>query len=87
MKPINALIFTLMNKRIIGAKHTNEKNIILSKTKWASREEIKIFKNEYKKLIDERFVIRIKKRTGKGSDWHISLNPHKIGEINERYLL
>ena len=29
------------------------------------------------------YIISEKKMTGKGSDWHISLNPRKIEEIME----
>lgn len=37
---------------------------------------------EYNALITIGYIMKTRKKTGKGSDWHISLNPRKIKEIN-----
>lgn len=75
------LFYSMINKRCFGGKHTPEKKIIVSKTRWLSREEARQFDNEYHLAVRDGLIIRMKKRTKKGSDWHISLNPRKIREI------
>ena len=80
-RAIKALLTTLLNQKIIGAKHTIENRIIKSKTKYLEKQEKKDFTKEYKQLINNNIIIRIKKRTGKGKDWHISLNAKKVQEI------
>ena len=71
----------LFRHRIIGGKHTPEERMIRYKTKWLQKEEIAEFDEAYRYAINEQLILRIKKRTGKGSDWHISLNPRKLKEI------
>jgi len=78
---IRAFLTTLLNQRIIGGKHTPEEKIIKSKTRWLDKQEKKEFNKEYKQLINEEIVLKVKKRTGKAYDWHISLNPKKVQEI------
>jgi hypothetical protein len=41
------------------------------------------FDKAYKEIINQGLILRMKKRTGKGSDWHISINPKKIKEVYE----
>ena len=36
-----------------------------------------------KELADDELIIILAKRTGRGSDDHISLNPRKVGEIKQ----
>lgn len=36
-----------------------------------------------KDLVNEEWIILLQKRTGKGSDDHVSLNPRKVGEIRD----
>lgn len=67
----------------IGKKHTPEDKLIISKTKWIDTKAEKGFKKEYKRMLNEGFILRLKKRTGKGSNWHISLNPKKLKELYE----
>ncbi len=43
----------------------------------------KIFEKAIKELINEGWVILTIKRTGKGSDAHISLNQKKVDEIRQ----
>ncbi|MFH1637671.1 MAG: hypothetical protein ABIB71_04585 [Candidatus Woesearchaeota archaeon] len=33
--------------------------------------------------INNQLILKTKKRTGKGSDWHISLNPRNLKEVYE----
>ncbi len=82
-KVLEAVLAYLINRRYIGGKHIPEKELIKSKTKWVDKKEKKDFEKEYKKMVNEGFILRIKKRTGKGSDWHICLNPRKLKELNE----
>ena len=79
MNPVlKSLIFTLLNKRIIGAKHTPEKKLLLSKTKWLIPKDKRLFEKAYKDFIRKDYVLRVKKKTGKSGDWHISVNPRRL---------
>lgn len=78
---LKAILSTMLNKRIIGGKHTPEDKMIKSKATWVQKEELKDFEEEYRWAINEELILRMKKRTGKGSDWHISLNPRRLKEI------
>jgi hypothetical protein len=82
-KALRAIINHMLNNRIIGEKHIPEKRIIKSRTKWLNKEERKEFKTEYEALIKNNIIFRTKKRTGKDYDWHISLNPRKLQEIED----
>ena len=73
----------MLSKRIIGGSHTPEGKLIASKTKWLNKKEIKQFEKEYKQIINNKIIIRLKKRTKKSSDWHISLNSKKLKELSE----
>ncbi|MGV8172225.1 MAG: hypothetical protein ACP5OA_06055 [Candidatus Woesearchaeota archaeon] len=77
------LLDRMLRRRIIGAKHTPEDLMIRQKLKQIDNNSRKDFYQEYNTLIKQNYFIRLKKRTGKGSDWHISLNPEMIEEINE----
>ena len=82
-KVLESIVIYLINKRYIGGKHNPENELIKSKTKWVDKKEKKEFEKEYKKMVNYCFILRIKKRTGKGTDWHICLNPRKLKELNE----
>jgi len=32
-------------------------------------------------VTNAKIILRVKKKTGKGSNWHISLNPRKLKEL------
>jgi len=73
----------MLNKKIIGGKHIPEEKMIRNKTKWLQKEEYNEFDKEYRDAVNNQFILKLKKRTGKGSDWHISLNPRKLKELYE----
>ncbi|MDP3640171.1 MAG: hypothetical protein Q8R53_03140 [Nanoarchaeota archaeon] len=81
---LKALLQTLLNKRCIGGKHTPEEKLIKSKIRWLEPQERKEFEKEYKQMINESIISRSKKMTGKGSDWHVSLNPRTLKELYEK---
>jgi len=81
---LRAIILFLLNKRYIGGKHFPEEKLVVSRTRYLNSEEQKEFEQEYKSFVNELFLLRLKKRTGKGSDWHISLNPRKLKELYEK---
>jgi len=83
-KAIKALLTTLLSQRKIGGNHAPEKHLLVSKTRWLSKPEKKGFEKEYKELINNQTILRTKKRTGKGFDWHISLNPKSVKETYEQ---
>jgi hypothetical protein len=80
---LKAMIMFMLNKRYIGGKHFPEDKLVNSRTKWLQKEELKEFEKEYKELINTQFILKTKKRTGKGYDWHVSLNPRKLKEMYE----
>lgn len=82
-KAIESILLFLWNRHYIGAKHFPEKKLIISRTKWLSKRELKSFERAYKQLLKNDYFIRLKKRTGKGSEYHLSINPKKLKEINE----
>jgi hypothetical protein len=43
----------------------------------------KMIEHTVKDLVNKQWVIVLPKRTGKGSDDHISLNPRKVSEIQQ----
>ncbi|MFH1181985.1 MAG: hypothetical protein V1702_03430 [Candidatus Woesearchaeota archaeon] len=78
------MLLIMVHRLIIGNRHTPEDAIIRSKTKWLSKDEKRGFFREYKQLVNETYILRAKKRTGKGNDWHISLNPSRVSEIKTK---
>jgi hypothetical protein len=83
-KAIRALLTTLLNQKKIGGSHTPEHRLIAAKTQWLNKDGRKEFEKEYKQLKNEQILLCSRKRTGKGFDWHISLNPKRLKEIYEQ---
>lgn len=84
MNPIlRSVLLFLLNKRYIGGKHIPEDKVLKSKTKWADPKYLPDFNKEYKELTNKNFILKLKKKTGKGSDWHISLNPRRLKDLYE----
>lgn len=73
---MTAALRRLFNKRRIGGKHTEEKNLFLD-AKHLSKEEQRQFEDDYKLCVNNGLILK-KKSTG---EWHISLNPRKLAEI------
>lgn len=82
-KTLIELLSVMFKKHYIGAKHIPESVIFKSKIKHLNKHLQKEFYDDYEKLLRQNYFIRLKKRTGKSSDYHISLNPEMIEEINE----
>lgn len=80
---LKTILRLMLDKTIIGGVHTPEDKLVLSKIKWLNKEERREFEKEYKVAINNGLILRIMKKTGKGSDWHISLNPRRLKEIHE----
>ncbi len=75
------LLQYMLSHHIIGARHAPEDRLITSRIKHLPRNVQKEFYEEYDALCRKGWCIRLKKRTGKGSDWHISINPEYTSEI------
>lgn len=76
------LLKCLLSKKCVGGRHIPERKVIIRLVAHLSRSERRNFDREYKHMLNQGLIIRMKKRTGKGSDWHISLNPKKIEEVS-----
>ena len=75
----------LIKKRKFGGAHTPLDNITnnLPDELLHNKQGQKLIEKGVKELVNFEFVIVLQKRTGKGSDLHISINPRKIKEISE----
>lgn len=81
---LKIILTHLINKKYIGGRHAFEGRLINLKTRHVDHADSREFDKEYRILINGGFIFRLKKRTGKGSDWHISLNPRKLKELKEK---
>ncbi len=74
----------LLKKRTIGGKHTPLDNITknLPDEFLHDKSGKKQISEAVKELVNTNFVILLVKKTGKGSDVHISINPRAISEIS-----
>lgn len=75
---LQKLLKWMFRKRIIGHKHFPENLLVKSKIYHLNKQLQKNFYAEYEELIRKEVFWRLKKKTGRGSEWHISLNPEKI---------
>lgn len=80
---LRAVLIFLYSKQYIGAKHIPENRLLRKKTRFILKEEIKPFTKEYNRMIRAGYILRMKKKTGKGTDWHIALNPRTLQEVLE----
>ena len=80
---LRAVLIFLYSKQYIGAKHIPENRLLRKKTRFTPREEKKTFGKEYKNMLHTGHILRMKKKTGKGTDWHIALNPRTLQEVLE----
>ncbi len=75
---IRGLIRAMLNKHLIGGKHTEEKNI-LKRVQHLPRREVKDIVRAWEMVVHAGIVLR-KKSTG---EIHVSLNPRKLEEIQD----
>ncbi|MBI3033477.1 hypothetical protein HYY69_08440 [Candidatus Woesearchaeota archaeon] len=73
---IKAILRRLFNQKRIGGRHTEEKNC-LKCMKYLPRDAQKLVYEDWETCIKNEWILR-KKSTG---EWHVSLNPEKLGEI------
>jgi hypothetical protein len=80
---LKKMIGYMLRHHIIGAKHLPEDILIKHAIQYLDKSSQKEFYSEYHELLNQEYIIKLKKQTGKGSDWHISLNPEMIEKIDE----
>ena len=68
----------LYNMKIIGGKHTEEKNC-LKRIKNLSNEEHKLVLKEWDNCIKDGLILK----SIKTGDFHVSINPRKLKELHE----
>ncbi len=75
----------LIKRRKIGSSHTPLDNVTqhLSDEFLKEKRAQKIINSALKELVNEGMVTVLKRKTGKGSVLHISVNPRKLKEIAE----
>jgi hypothetical protein len=74
----------MFTKHYIGGRHIPEQQLVVGRIRHLTKEERKQFMREYEEF-RETYCIVLMKRTGKGSDWHISLNPHRMQKLREEF--
>jgi len=79
------ILRSLMKKGKFGGAHTPVDNIThqLPDEVLNDKKGQKSIEKALKELVNLGWVLVMKKRTGKGSDLHISINPRSIKEIHE----
>ena len=79
------IITALMDKGKYGGAHTPLENIThhLPEEFLHDKKGQKAIDEAVKELSNSGWIIILKKRTGKGSDLHVSINPKAIKEISE----
>jgi len=77
----NVLRYLLIHN-IIGGKHIPEHIMLKMNVAHLRPFERREFFKEYKSLINQDYIFKQKKRTGKNYDEHISLNAGHVEEIN-----
>jgi hypothetical protein len=80
---LRIILRKLFLSRIIGSRHTPESRILRTYLRCRSIKERREFFRAYNDFINNYYIIRQKKRTKKGFDWHISLNQKKLVELRE----
>lgn len=80
---LRAIVLFLLNKKYIGNRHFPERKLVSSRTKYLSMPEQEEFEQEYKSFVNNMYLLKMKERTGKGTEWDISLNPRRLKEIYE----
>ncbi len=75
----------LVRANIWGGKHTPLDFVIRSVPEHYrnTHKGKKIIDNAFKELTNHEWILLVSKRTGKGSEEHLSLNPRKISEIKQ----
>jgi len=75
----------LIRSNIWGAKHTPIYYVIKAIPEHFRNtpKGKKLIEKTLKELVSDEWVVILFKRTGKGSDQHISLNPRKVSEIKQ----
>lgn len=71
----------LLKKSCIGGAHT-PLGRVRSCVEVHSKQEKKEFEQAIDELVKQEWVIALTKRTGKGSDIHLSINPRALDEIS-----
>jgi hypothetical protein len=77
------LLNYIIRHHVIGAKHAPESLMFRFALKKFNKDIQKEFYRDYELLSSKNYFIRLKKRTGKGSEYHISLNPEMIDKLEE----
>jgi len=81
----SAILTELIRRQKFGGAHTPLENITRNApvSFLQNKEGQKRIHKVLKELVNDGWVMVLKKRTGKGSDLHISINPRRIREISE----
>lgn len=75
----------LVNSNTWGGKHTPLDFVVKGVPEHyrVTHKGRKVVKQALKELTNDGWIILLSKRTGHGSDEHISLNPRKVSEIKQ----
>ena len=71
----------LIRANVWGGKHTPLDFVKKAVAAHLSHKELKLVEKAIKALVNDGWILLAQKRTGKGSDVHVSLNPRKKPEM------
>ncbi|MBS3121726.1 hypothetical protein J4434_02485 [Candidatus Woesearchaeota archaeon] len=80
---VKSIVRTLLTRKRIGGVHTPEAQLFRKFKNIHDKEIRKKIDEDWKQLETFGYLIRMKKRTKKGTDYHVSLNPKRVFEIKE----
>lgn len=75
----------LVRANILGGKHTPLDFVVkgIPEHYRNTHQGKKVVEKTLKELVNDEWIIILAKRTGKGSEDHVSLNPRKMSEIKQ----
>lgn len=80
---IKSVVRTLLTRKCIGGVHTPEAQLFRKFKNIHDKIIRKKIDEDWKQLENSGCIIRMKKRTKKGTDYHVSLNPKRVFEMKE----
>ena len=80
---VKLIIRKLLRQSCIGGVHTPEKPLFRRIKNLHNKILKKEIVKNWAELVNHGYIWRIMKRTKKGTDYHISVNPKKVYELKE----
>lgn len=83
IKEMKGLVRLLLTHSFSPKNHFPEEKLLNPRRKGLNNKQRDEFDKDYQELIKKGIIIRVWKRTGHSSDWHIGLNPKLRGDAEK----